>query len=80
MCAEFENTRFQQIWLFVAHFLNNLGGGNQTYKFKKLGLKTKYTPETDFFILKHILDFRYLKYLKMDLTLFFNNYLMIVRR
>ena len=37
---------------------------------EKFGLKTKYSPETDFFILRHILDLRYLKYLKMDLKIF----------
>ena len=45
-------------------------GGIQTYKLKKLGLKTKYCPIAVFFILRHIFDFRYLKYLKMDLTIF----------
>ena len=72
LCAEFENTCFQQILPFLAHFWNYLGGGIKLTNLKRLGLETKYSSQTDFFfIFKHILDFRYLKYLKIDLTSIF---------
>ena len=57
--------------LFLAQFKNNFGGGNKTYKLQQLELKTKYSPETVFFILRHILDFRYLKQLNIDLKIFY---------